>query len=482
MERNGGSFVKLLPSISPKFLKWKRKLEAQKELDDFFDGEDSAFDDYGRHYQPEFSDWYVDFCVASFMADFFPTSAPDVKEENEQSVPSGNEDEQVPNWVFYDPTATRPNWVFYDPSNVVEEPVVEEPVPNWVFYDPSNVVEEPVPNWVFYDPATVVDESVEEDSVAVEEDSVMNDSVAEESVVEEPTPTWVFYGSTGITEYIDWFDYFVDDDSQAGSTSVSEDTQPSSEGFSSEAPSPFALFELDGDLLHHFTSVDVPDPTGLMKLIQGIPLYKHEENIRNAIRRASIYHLRFCEAKFKDISLSHLDQSDFSAGRTEAFYRTPGILDSGASFGLTPFIEDFITYQEVNITVKDVSSTNQVVGMGTVLYRIRATNGDWCWIPSLAYHLPTTDIRLISPQAYHQQYGGHSIITGDAFELHLAKPVGEEFVPHVLRVPIDPGTNLPMVGTNIDVAGTPTMSSLSTQEGMITKTSIPTVSNIMSFR
>jgi hypothetical protein len=39
---------------------------------------------------------------------------------------------------------------------------------------------------------------------------------------------------------------------------------------------------------------------------------------------------------------------------------------------------------------------------------------------------------------------------------------------------------MPMVGTDIDVAGTPTMSSLSTQEGTITKTSIPTESNASS--
>ena len=39
---------------------------------------------------------------------------------------------------------------------------------------------------------------------------------------------------------------------------------------------------------------------------------------------------------------------------------------------------------------------------------------------------------------------------------------------------------MPIVGTDIDVAGTPTMSSLSTQEGMMTKTSIPVVSNASS--
>ena len=49
-----------------------------------------------------------------------------------------------------------------------------------------------------------------------------------------------------------------------------------------------------------------------------------------------------------------------------------------------------------------------------------------------------------------------------------------------MRVPRAHSAQMPMVGTNIDVAGTPTMSSLSTQEGTITKTSIPTVSNALS--
>jgi hypothetical protein len=329
---SGKKWRKLRRSIAKyrsEALKWKRKMQEQEDLDEFLDGKDSAFDEFGRHYQREYADWYINTCVRVFMADFFPDS-PD------------------------DSSASAPK--------------------TW---------EEPVPNWVFY-----------------------------EDCKKEPTPVPV-----------------VEDDD---------------DGFLCEAPLPFALYQIDRALLHHFTTVDLPDPTGIMKFVRGLPLYKHEENIRYAIRRAS-YHLRFCEAKFKDISLSHLDKDDFTSGRTEAFYRTPGIMDSGASFGLTPFIEDFITYQEVDITVKDVSSTNRVVGMGTVLYRIRATNGDWCWLPSLAYHLPTTDIRLISPQAYHQQYGGRSIITGDVFAMHLKKPVGEGFVPHVLRIPIDPGTNLPMV-------------------------------------
>ena len=49
-----------------------------------------------------------------------------------------------------------------------------------------------------------------------------------------------------------------------------------------------------------------------------------------------------------------------------------------------------------------------------------------------------------------------------------------------MRVRRAHSAQMPMVGTNIDVAGMPTMSSLSTQEGTITKTSIPMVLNASS--
>ena len=82
--------------------------------------------------------------------------------------------------------------------------------------------------------------------------------------------------------------------------------------------------------------------------------------------------------------------------------------------------------------------------MGLVLYKIQATNGNYCYIPCVSYHLPTTDIRLISPQAYHQGFGGKSVLDGNSFKVHLAKHKNCD-VRHVLDIPIDKGTNLPMV-------------------------------------
>jgi hypothetical protein len=49
-----------------------------------------------------------------------------------------------------------------------------------------------------------------------------------------------------------------------------------------------------------------------------------------------------------------------------------------------------------------------------------------------------------------------------------------------MRVRRAHSAQMPMVGTDIHFAGTPTMSSLSTQEGTISKTSIPTVLNASS--
>ena len=50
----------------------------------------------------------------------------------------------------------------------------------------------------------------------------------------------------------------------------------------------------------------------------------------------------------------------------------PLIWDTGASFVLTPFRQDFIEYVECKIQVKDISKTNTVVGIG-----LRYTSSTW---------------------------------------------------------------------------------------------------------
>ncbi|KAL7465924.1 hypothetical protein ACHAXS_006229 [Conticribra weissflogii] len=143
--------------------------------------------------------------------------------------------------------------------------------------------------------------------------------------------------------------------------------------------------------------------------------------------------------------LSQATKSFFNLRRT--FNDCPVIWDTGASYGLTPFRGDFIDYEECNVSVQDISKTNTVIGIGTVMWRFKATNGDELYIPFLCYHLPTADIRLLSPQTYHQLHGGKSelINNGTLVSMTLARQ-GPNLPQHYVEIPIDiKQTNLPIV-------------------------------------
>ncbi len=114
------------------------------------------------------------------------------------------------------------------------------------------------------------------------------------------------------------------------------------------------------------------------------------------------------------------------------------IWDTGASAGLTPFRSDFIDYVEVDFEVRDVTKANKVKGIGTTLHKFVDNNGKNVYLPCVSYHLPTTDVRLFSPQIYHQLHGGSSTIDGANVCLRLR---GRH---HNITIPIVcGGTNLP---------------------------------------
>jgi hypothetical protein len=72
------------------------------------------------------------------------------------------------------------------------------------------------------------------------------------------------------------------------------------------------------------------------------------------------------------------------------------IYDTGASAGLTRHRCDFIDYVEIEIEVRDVTKANKVVGIGTTLHKFVDDKGMDVFLPCVAYHLPTTDVRLFS--------------------------------------------------------------------------------------
>jgi hypothetical protein len=58
----------------------------------------------------------------------------------------------------------------------------------------------------------------------------------------------------------------------------------------------------------------------------------------------------------------------------------------------------------------------------------------------VSYHLPMMDVRLFSPQIYHQLHGGHSVVNGDEMVMKFLKEGAS------ILIPIDRNaTNLPVV-------------------------------------
>ena len=95
------------------------------------------------------------------------------------------------------------------------------------------------------------------------------------------------------------------------------------------------------------------------------------------------------------------------------FKNCPVVWDTGASYGLTPFRGDFINYEKCRIPVQDISKTNYVVGIGTVMWKFKTVDEKTIYLPLLCYHLESADIRLLSPQTYHQLHGGDSHLIGN---------------------------------------------------------------------
>ena len=79
--------------------------------------------------------------------------------------------------------------------------------------------------------------------------------------------------------------------------------------------------------------------------------------------------------------------------------------------------------------------------LGTTLHKFVDDAGNDVYLPCVSYHLPTTDVRLFSPQVYHL-YGGLSIVNAD----EVVMCVCYDGKPKTIPIPIDRGgTNLPIV-------------------------------------
>ena len=88
----------------------------------------------------------------------------------------------------------------------------------------------------------------------------------------------------------------------------------------------------------------------------------------------------------------------------------PIVIDSGASYALTPFFEDFITpLKSCKIkSLQGLSSKADVKGKGLVEWTIVDMFGVVRKIQVTACYVPSASIRLFSPQAYFNEHNGGS--------------------------------------------------------------------------
>ena len=219
-------------------------------------------------------------------------------------------------------------------------------------------------------------------------------------------------------------------------------------------PSP----RLDG----FFRSLD--DPTGTIAafghdflLMRGsIGTASNVSKIELKRLEQSVVRLRNCERALQQADaggilhrlwvnvMAHGYEASSRPPAESGYFNSPVVLDTGASSGLTPYRGDFISYRKVNIPLRDVSKINHVIGVGTVAWRFKDKHGNVKIVHCQAYHLPTADIRLFSPQNYYQQEynkanGGEGFGRIGTWDLTLTFAEGERLV-----FPYDRRSNLPL--------------------------------------
>ena len=74
---------------------------------------------------------------------------------------------------------------------------------------------------------------------------------------------------------------------------------------------------------------------------------------------------------------------------------------------------------EADISLKDVTNINRVIGIGTTLHKFKNDKGKDFFLPCVSYHLPTTDVQIFSPHTYSRMHVGNFSLCGDCVKINL---------------------------------------------------------------
>ena len=120
---------------------------------------------------------------------------------------------------------------------------------------------------------------------------------------------------------------------------------------------------------------------------------------------------------------------------------TPIVVDSGATFGITPFVEYIIpgTLKAIELDVNNLSGKSKITARGFGRWTVKDKHGTTATIEPFLHVVPTAEIRLFSPQNYFQGLKGGNY-TMDENTTILTLPSNE-----ILEIPYHHANNLPMI-------------------------------------
>jgi len=114
------------------------------------------------------------------------------------------------------------------------------------------------------------------------------------------------------------------------------------------------------------------------------------------------------------------------------------IVDSGASVCISPHRSDFVTYNKSDMKIKDLSSSNKVAGEGIVRWNLEDSLGNPVEVEVLGYHIPTAEVRLLSPQILLKTIGGKASFDETGIKFNLDNG-------HDISAKLCPRSNLPLI-------------------------------------
>ena len=120
---------------------------------------------------------------------------------------------------------------------------------------------------------------------------------------------------------------------------------------------------------------------------------------------------------------------------------TPIVIDSGATFGTTPFVEDIIpgTLEATDLSVKNLSGSSSITARGFGRWCVKDVHNTTAIIEPFLHVVPQLDVRLLSPQDYFRGLNAGSYKM-DKDTSWLTLPNGKR-----LEVPYHHANSLPML-------------------------------------